>query len=225
MGFGFSSDQNFVSSSKAQLKGGEIHKVLFKEATFEVLEGKKDETRGQKYNVFKISFENDQGYYTEMIFEPRQEDYQRRETDFGGNKIEQPSRAEEIQLIVGQLVEAVNPGGMKKLEGKSIPDFKTLCDAITKLTAPGKDKEVELKLILDTKGRTRLPYLAGINKERKVYPRTNYVGKDLFFTDKEVTSLNKIKSAKPTDTAGLLAERADFYDNSSTDDTSLDLDL
>ena len=226
MNLTFSTDQNFVNNSKPQLKGGDIYKVIFKSAEYETFEGKKDETKGQTFNVFKISFENEEGYYAETIFEPRDDDYKRRESDFNGQKIINPARLEEIQLIVAQLVEAVNPGGMAKLAGKNIPDFKTLCAYITKLTKEHVDTEVELKLILDKKGKARLPFLAALNKEGKLYPKTNYVGKDLYFTDKEVADINKIKSAAPTDTTKLLAEKQQEYEagGTSIDDLNLELD-
>ena len=226
MNLTFSTDQNFVNNSKPQLKGGDIHKVNFKGAEFETFEGKKDETKGQTFNVFKISFENEEGYYSEVIFEPREDDYKRRETELNGQKILNPARVEEIQLIMAQLVEAVNPGGMEKLAGKQIPDFKTLCAYITKLTKEHLNTETELKLILDKKGKARLPFLAGLNKEGKLYPRTNYIGKDLFFTDKEAADINKIKLATPTDTSKLLAEKSKEFESStkSIDELNLDLD-
>ena len=226
MNLNFSEGQNFLNNSKPQLKGGDIHKVIFKSATYETFEGKKDTTKGQSFNVFKINFENDEGYYQETIFEPRDDDYKRRESDFNGQTIINPARIEEIQLIVAQLVEAVNPGGMAKLAKKDIPNFKTLCGYITKLTEEHLNTEIELKLILDKKGKARLPFLATLNKEGKLYPKTNYIGKDLFFTDKEVADINKIKSATPTDTSKLLTDKESEYSSgeSSIDDLNLELD-
>lgn len=228
--FSFGTDQSFVNTSKAPLKGGDIHKVKFLGATFETFEGKQAATQGQKFNVYNIKFENDEGYYTETIFEPREEDYKRRESDFGDNKIINPSRAEEIQLIMAQLVEAVNPGGMATLAGKEIKSFESLCKYITDLTKDGIGKEVNIKLILNKEGKARLPFLSGLTKPKpgeqsRLYPRTNYIGEDLFFTDKELAQINKILESTPTDTGALLEERSKQFETPSNSNDDLNLDL
>ena len=49
-----------------------------------------------KYNVLDIKFANNDGYYTETIFEPKSSDEKRQESEIGGKKYVKPSNIENL---------------------------------------------------------------------------------------------------------------------------------
>ena len=61
-----------VSTSKPRLKPYEIHRVKLAEAKVETLKGKKDPDA--VYEILKVRFENNEGYYEESIFFPKEGD-------------------------------------------------------------------------------------------------------------------------------------------------------
>ena len=60
-----------VSTSKPRLKPYEIHRVKLADVKVETLKGKKDPDA--VYEILKVRFENNDGYYEESIFFPKKE--------------------------------------------------------------------------------------------------------------------------------------------------------
>lgn len=59
-----------VSTSKPRLKPYEIHRVKLADVKVETLKGKKDPDA--VYEILKVRFENNDGYYEESIFFPKE---------------------------------------------------------------------------------------------------------------------------------------------------------
>jgi hypothetical protein len=226
-GFNFGADQNYVNTSRPRLVGGEIHKVTFKEAKYDEVEGKKDETKGKKFQILDVTFENEQGYYTERIFNPGDKGDERRETDWNGQKIISPSANETFGMFIGQFLSVINPNELKKLAGKSLSNnFTQIASFVAKAANVNKDTEVELKLMLGKDGNARLPIYASINRQGELYPSSNFIAKEgLFFSDKEKTAITKMKSAVPTDTAKLVSAKQGAAARPEVSIDDLDLDL
>jgi len=206
--FNFESDTNYTSESKPQLKGGEIHTVSFKGAEYKEVEGKKDNNKGIVYKTIVFHFENESGYFNHTIFDPGDNGNVRPKSEYDGREIESPSAAEVLQMEIGQILTAVNPSAIKKLAGKKVTGFEKLAAAVVQLCEPGIDTEVELKLMIAKRdGSARIPFVTGLNREGKVYPRSNFIGTGLFFTDKEKAELSRIKSAAPTDMNTVVAKK------------------
>jgi hypothetical protein len=225
-GFNFSADQTYVNTSRPRLAGGEIHNVIFKEAKYDEVEGKKDENKGMKYQILDIMFENDNGYYTERIFNPKDKGDERRSSDWNGQTIISPSPNEMFGMFIGQFLSVINPAELKKLAGKSLANnFEQIANFVAKAANVNKGKAVELKLMLGKDGSPRLPIYASLNRQGELYPSSNFIALEgLFFTDKEKSTITKMKAAVPTDAAALVSAKApvNAVPVSATD---LDLDL
>lgn len=222
--FNFSGEQNYVSSSKPRLAGGEIHQVIFKSAKFDEIEGKKEDNKGMKYQVLDVTFENENGYYTERIFNPGDDGDVRGETDWNGQKISNPSANERFGMFIGQFLSIINPDALKKLAGKSLTNnFEKIAKFVAQSAMVNAEKEVELKLMLGKDGSPRLPIYASINRQGELYPSSNFIGTNLFFSDKEKTSITKMRNAVPTDTQKLIGS-SPVKNTASNDDLDLDLD-
>lgn len=226
-GFNFSADQSYINTSRPRLAGGEIHNVTFKEAKFSEVEGKKDDNKGIKYQVLDVTFENDNGYYTERIFNPKEKGDERRSTDWNGQVIISPSPNEMFGMFIGQFLSVINGPELKKLAGKSLANnFEKIANFVANAANINKGTEVELKLMLAKDGSPRLPIYASLNRQGELYPSSNFIAKEgLFFTDKEKTTITKMKAAVPTDTAKLVGAKAPVNAVPVTaDDLDLDLD-
>ena len=70
------------SQSLPQLKGNAIYEVTFKGCEIREIKGVKHV--GEIYNVLDIKYANNDGYYTDTIFEPKKGDQKRQETEIGG---------------------------------------------------------------------------------------------------------------------------------------------
>jgi hypothetical protein len=209
-GFNFNAEQSYVNNARPRLAGGEIHNVIFKEAVYSEIEGKKEDNKGMKYQVLDVTFENDNGYYTERIFNPRDKGDERRSSDWQGQEIISPSPNEMFGIFIGQLLSVINPGELKKLAGKSLSNnFEQIANFVAKAANVNKGTEVELKLMLGKDGSPRLPIYASLNRQGELYPSSNFIAKEgLFFSDKEKTKITQMRNAVPTDTAQLVTAKA-----------------
>jgi hypothetical protein len=226
-GFNFSADQTYVNTSRPRLAGGEIHNVTFKEAKFDEIEGKKDDNKGMKYQVLDVMFENEQGYYTERIFNPKEKGDERRSSDWNGQTIISPSPNEMFGMFIGQFLSVINPAELKKLAGKSLSNnFEQIAKFVAKAANANKGVEVELKLMLAKDGSPRLPIYESLNRQDELYHSSNFIAKEgLFFTDKEKATITKMKNAVPSDTEKLVSARPATVAKPEVSIDDLDLDL
>ena len=112
-----------VSTSKPRLKPYEIHRVKLAEAKVETLKG-----------ILKVRFENNEGYYEESIFFPKEGDDKRpTRQNKEGHEVESPSNFERTMSFIAQVGTVMNPTEFEKLKGIPIKSFGELCDHFIKI--------------------------------------------------------------------------------------------
>ena len=119
-----------------------------------------------------------------------------------GHDYNRPSRFENFQFTLMQIVHALNPAGEEKIKANAskIKSIDQFIDLIIKALT-GKEKvTTNLKLV----GRTNegsvyaaLPSACGLNKSGEIFP-VNFIGENLFFTNYELTQQKAYQNAKPT---------------------------
>jgi hypothetical protein len=189
------------SSTRKPLEGNMIHDVIFDGCEARDFTGTQDSSK--QFLVLEIKFHNDDGYFTHTIWEPREEDLKDREGAFGM----QPSNFKVMMYTLKHLIDAVNPELGKAIDNKEKNLNTTSWDSLRKLmvqaTDPGKGTQTKIKLVKNNKGVATFPFFAAYNKEGKLYMQTNFIGKNIFFTNKELDRIAKATEAKPTDVLSL----------------------
>lgn len=207
MEFNFSnlSSTNFASNSAQHLKPYGIYKVNLTKIEKTELKGSKDPNA--VYPVVTLEFTGcgeDKGIFTTNLFIPTtEEDMKRPEFENkDGHKYERPSRFENFQYTLMQIVHAINPAGEEKIKANvsKIKTIEQFIDLIVKALT-GKDKvETSLKLVGRNNNGTvyaALPNACGINKSGEIFA-TNFIGDNLFFSNYELTQQKNYQNAKPT---------------------------
>lgn len=200
--FGNLAQTNFTSTASRSLKPYGIYEVTLKDISLKDIQGKKDPNA--VYHTMHLEFEGEEGTYQENLFIPSTQEDATRPTyqNAAGHEYQRPSRFENYQYTLMQIVEAINPTGAEKIKAnaskiKSMDDFNKL---IIQALSNKKDVKVNLKLVGRTVNGTvyaQLPNSCGINKAGEVFP-TNFIGKDLFFSNYEQQQADAYKNAKPT---------------------------
>ena len=227
MNFNFNnlSETNFSSNAAAHLRPYGIYKVNLTKIEKTELKGAKDPNA--VYPVVTLEFtgtgEGDSnGIFTQNLFIPTSDADMERPTyeNKEGHQYQRPSRFENFQFTLMQIVHALNPEGEEKIKnnGDKIKTIDQFIDLIIKAVAKKSDVVTDLKLV----GRTNngvvyatLPNACGLNKSGELFP-TNFIGSNLSFSNYEMTQMKQYQNAKPTDMA--LA-------NSSSASNSNDVDL
>jgi hypothetical protein len=183
-----------------KLAGNAIHDVEM--TSVEMATIGKDTT----YDVVNINFTNKDGEYQETIFCPDLKTaMQRQPNNFGG---ENPSAMEQLTARIRHMIAALNPDLDKKIEAGekslSAKDWNAFRKLIVDSLKPGLNKPVQLKLVIDNKGRAVTPgFLLSISKAGNLYFTTNFIGEKVTFTDKELEKITKSMNSKPTNMGGL----------------------
>lgn len=231
MNFNFNnlSEQNFNSTVGQHLRPYGIYKVNLTKIEKTELKGSKDPN--MTYPVIALEFtgtgEGDsKGVFTTNLFIPTSEDDTKRPryTNAQGHEYERPSSFENFQFTLMQIVHALNPTGEEKIK-KNASKIKTVdqfADLIIQALNGKNNVEVELKLVGRNNNGTvyaSLPNSCNINKDGELYP-LNFIGKDLFFSNYELTKEKEYKNAKPTN----MSKEEDSDDSSDLDISDIDLD-
>lgn len=201
--FSVDSSVSVVSSSLKQLDPYAIHTVKYVESKTDSFQGKSDPTR--TFNVLRVRFSNEDGYYEETIFFPTPQDAERRKFENSdGTTREVASNWERTKFFMAQVMEILNPDGYKKFCAASsqFKSFDDMAAAFIKVLTPAVGKETKLKLMgrTDANGNVRpcLPNFVGVNREGKAFVSTNFIGDRVFFTTYEEGKVQQFKNAKPT---------------------------
>ena len=226
MNFNFNSleSQNFTSNAGAYLRPYDIYKVNLTKIEKTELKGSKDPNA--VYPVVTLEFtgtEDSKGVFTTNLFIPTSEDDMKRPTfkNNEGHEYNRPSRFENFQFTLMQIVHALNPAGEEKIKANAskIKTIDQFIDLIIKAVA-GKEKvETSLKLVGRNNNGTiyaALPQACGLTKAGEIFP-VNFIGDNLFFTNFELTQQKNYQNAKPTNMNNV--------DNGSSDNSSDDVDL
>jgi hypothetical protein len=223
MDFNFSnlSQTSFSSNSTAHLKPYNIYKVNLTKIEKTELKGSKDPNA--VYPVVALEFTGcgeDKGVFTTNLFIPSTQDDLVRPSfkNAEGHEFNRPSRAENFQYTLMQIVHAINPAGEEKIKanGSKIKTIDQFIDLIVKALAGKENVETNLKLVGRNNNGTvyaALPNSCGLNKSGEIFA-TNFIGENLFFSNYELNQQKAYQNATPTN--------MDKVDEAS--DESLDLD-
>ena len=207
MNFNFNSLENtsFTSAAGQYLRPYDIYKVNLTKIEKTELKGSKDPSA--TYPIVALEFTgcgDNKGVFTTNLFIPTSEKDMERPTfeNNEGHEYQRPSRFENFQFTLMQIVHALNPAGEEKIKSNAskIKTIDQFIDLVIKALA-GKDKvETNLKLIGRNNNGTiyaALPSACGLNKSGEIFP-VNFIGENLFFTNFELTQQKNYQSAKPS---------------------------
>ena len=226
MNFNFNSlsDQNFTSNAGAYLKPYNIYKVNLTKIEKTELKGSKDPNA--VYPIIALEFTgcgDDKGVFSTNLFIPVSEQDMERPVfkNNEGHEYNRPSRFENFQFTLMQIVHALNPAGEEKIKtnASKIKTIDQFIDLVIKALT-GKNKvETNLKLVGRNNNGTiyaALPNACGLNREGEIFP-VNFIGENLFFNSYELIQQKQYQNAKPT-------KMEDTEDNPDKAEESLDLD-
>lgn len=227
--FGTLATTQATSNVSYRLKPWGIYPVKFTGARKEVIQGKKDPS--MTYEILKVRFDGEDGYYEESIFYPKPGDEKRPVyTSREGHEYEGASSFDRTMTFIAQVAEVLNPEGFKKMQAAS-SKFKSFDDVVTafiKITDPVKGKDTNLKLV----GKTQkdgtvvavLPKFVAISKTGEKFTCDNFVGDKLFFSAYEEKKKAEYANAKPTDMSNDIPAEINDIDKSSASSDDIDFD-
>lgn len=227
MNFNFNSlsEQNFTSATGQYLRPYNIYDVNLTKIEKTTLKGSKDPNA--EYPVISLEFTgcgDDKGVFTTNLFIPTTESDMERKMlkNANGHENPVPSRFEEFQFTLMQIVHALNPEGEEKIKANAskIKSIDQFIDLILKVLAGKNNVTTKLKLVGRNNNGTvyaAIPRACGINKAGEIFP-VNFIGDNLFFTNYELTQQKKYQDAKPTN-----MDKVDSSDNEEIDLDDLDV--
>lgn len=213
---------NGVASDK-RLKPYTINKVKFIEAKLDIIHSEKN---SQDYDVLKVRWDGEQGFYEENLFLPSTsgQDVERQPNQWGG---EQPSAADRTMMFFAHCLGVINKEGFEKLKKVvgNAKNFKDVATMVAKLLNEKKNCDCYLKLA----GRNSngvvyasLPFYTAISKDGEPYVSNNFLSlkDDLAFTPSEDKKRTEVANAKPTPAPVSMLDAA--TDNSDLDSAAQD---
>lgn len=226
--FGTLATTQATSNVQRLLKPWNIYPVKFAGARKEVIQGKKDPNA--TYEILKVRFEGEDGYYEESIFYPKPGDEERPiYTSRDGHEYQGASSFDRTMTFIAQVAEVLNPEGFKKMQAAS-SKFKSFDDVVTafiKITDPVKGKATHLKLVGKTKDgnvTAVLPKFVAISKNGEKFTCDNFVGDKLFFSAYEEKKKAEYQNAKPTDMSSVDSTIAENVDGQPSDAEEIDFE-
>lgn len=227
--FGTLATTQATSNVSYRLKPWGIYPVKFTGARKEVIQGKKDPS--MTYEILKVRFDGEDGYYEESIFYPKPGDEKRPVyTSREGHEYEGASSFDRTMTFIAQVAEVLNPEGFKKMQAASskFKSFDDVVNAFIKITDPVKGKDTNLKLV----GKTQkdgtvvavLPKFVAISKTGEKFTCDNFVGDKLFFSAYEEKKKAEYANAKPTDMSNDIPAEINDIDKSPASSDDIDFD-
>lgn len=207
MNFNFSNlnNSNFTSTAGQYLKPYDIYNVNLTKIEKTELKGSKDPNA--VYPIVALEFtstgDNKAVFSTNLFIPTSEQDIERPKfKNNEGHEYERPSRFENFQYTLMQIVEVLNPAGAEKIKqnGDKIKTIDQFIDLILKALANKNTITTNLKLVGRNNNGTvyaALPNACGLTKEGGVFP-INFIGENLFFTNYELTQQKAYRNATPT---------------------------
>jgi len=218
---------NFTSNASRSLKPYGIYEVSLTDISKKDIQGTKDPTA--VYHTIHLEFTGEDGTFQNNLFIPSTQDDAKRPTytNPAGHEYQRPSRFENYQYTLMQIVEAINPEGAEKIKanGSKIKTIDQFNDLVIKALSNKKDVKTNLKLVGKNVNGTvyaQLPNACGLNKAGEIFP-TNFIGKELFFSNYEQQQADAYKNAKPTVMTDEVLNTKSEDDEDGLDVTDLDL--
>ena len=207
LNFNSISETNYTSSAGQYLKPYDIYQVNLTKIEKSELQGKKDTSK--TYPIVTLEFTevgDSKRMFSDKLFIPTTEEDMERQTlkNKEGHENQRPSRFENFQYTLMQIVHAINPTGEEKIKANAskIKTIDQFIDLIIKALSGKSNVNTYLKLV----GRNNngavyaaLPSACGLTKAGEIFP-TNFIGEkdSLFFNNYEITQQNAYRNAKPT---------------------------
>ena len=205
LNFNSVSETNYASTAGQYLRPYGIYDVNLTKIEKTVLKGSKDPNA--EYPIVALEFTGcgeDKGVFTTNLFIPTTEEDLVRPTfkNNEGHEYNRPSRFENFQYTLMQIVHALNPTGEEKIKANAskIKTIDQFIDLIIKSLNGKNTVATKLKLVGRTNNGTvyaALPSACGLNKSGEIFP-VNFIGENLFFTNFEITQQKAYQNAKPT---------------------------
>lgn len=194
------------STTKPRLAGNDICVVKFAGCELKDVQGVKEPEKVFKQLILK--FENEDGVFEHTVWEPRPEDFARRETEFKNKegkteKIPQPSNVESMMLLFKHAIDTINPTVAKQIDNKEKSLGASNWDDLRKLVSTildkGKGTVTKIKLLKNTKTQEAVfpGFYAGLTKEGIAYVRNNFIGDKVSFSTYETTRIKNEATAAP----------------------------
>jgi len=230
-GFSFSTTAGTSqSTTKPRLAGNNIHDVKFAGCEIKDVQGVKDTSIVYKQLILK--FENEDGVFEHTVWEPRPEDFQRRETEFKNKdgkieKIPQPSNVESMMLLFKHAIDSVNSTVAKEIDAKtknlSASTWLELRALVAAILDKGKGTPTRIKLLKNSKSEEAVfpGFFAGLTKEGVAYVKNNFIGQKVAFSTYELQRINNEATAKPTKVDSF----ATSFTSPSNEPSGLDMDF
>lgn len=195
------------STTKPKLVGNNIYEVTFDGCELQDIVGVKDPT--MTYKVLKLKFSNEDGTFEHTVFEPRPEDFDRKDNEVTNKKtgakekIPQPSNVESMMLLFKHLIDAVVPATGKEIDEKKkslgASNWEDLRKLVENIFLKGKGVKTKIKLLKNKAGEAIFPgFFAGITKEGLPFVRNNFIGAKIAFSAYELQRITNEANAAPT---------------------------
>lgn len=195
------------STTKPKLVGNNIYDVKFDGCEIQDIQGVKDPTA--VFKVLKLKFSNEDGTFEHTVFEPRTEDFNRRESEVTNKqgkveKIPQASNVENMMLLFKHAIDALVPAIGKQIDSKEkslgAANWEELRKLVATILDKGKGVSTRIKLSKNSKtGEAVFPgFFTGLTKEGVAYIRNNFIGAKLAFSTYELQKISNEASAVPT---------------------------
>ena len=236
--FGFNSNAGSATGN-SQLKANTIHKVRFDKIEFVPAPAGGSES-------CDISFSNDSGSYKHRLWGYDTNNKQDVTQQTSANGFKNASKFESVMLFFSHLTNAIAPNFVKDIkEGRAKPfawnqkskdsAFKQYVNWLAEYLNPMTGTETEIKLLSRTDKEGRVwpafpAFYTGLKKpdangKCEVYLKTNFIGRNLKFIDRELVNIAVQQAATPTampDVAG--TDDLDVPTPKAVDNDDMDLD-
>ena len=166
--------------------------------------------------------------YEETVFCPKEGDDVRQVSSNNGVERESPSNFEKFKFMLAHIGEQLAPKKYEAFKTKTFAlpeEFEKLVKTFADITKDAVNKHTNLKLIANKKGEPCLPYFVNISKAGDAYISNNWLGDKVFFSDYEISQMNKQKSNGPTDMPGTSSDDFAASNDAATDNADLDFEV
>lgn len=195
------------STTQPKLVGNAIYDVVFDGCEIKDVVGVKDPTALYKQLILK--FKNEDGVFEHTVWEPKPDDFTRKETEFTDaktgkvNKIPQPSGVESMMLLFKHVIDSVNPTVAQAIDKKekvlTAASWDALRTLVAKILDAGKGTKLKIKLLRNKSKEAIFPgFFTSLTREGIPYVKNNFIGPKVAFTSQEVTRMTNEDNAKPT---------------------------
>lgn len=213
-----------LGEKKAALKGNAIHTVKFDGV-------EKVDLKNGEMHCLRIKFSNDEGYFNHTIFQPQEGD----DKDTQGMYGPTPSRVAEIMTLLRHLGAAVCPELNKKIDAfDSKTTWEQIRNIVVETTNPAIGTETKIKLMKrkyndpntgEPREEAQFPrFFLAYSQEGNLYMRTSFIGKGVYFLDKEIKQMKKQDEAKPVAVSNFDDVPSNGFDSTASEILTKDSD-